>query len=107
MSYRLLKDSGNNSISVENTELNKTCSIGIATPTIRQILADSGLVLNIADKWEVEITKETATQLQKTTFRMRKPPVRVIKQQEHTTEDTKATPVQANVDMFDLLFGIN
>ena len=98
--YKVYKPTGNGLVSVENMDTHASVVIGRVSPEIVHVLTEAGYDLPpFGEEWSVEVNKECATALATMAMRMKKP----IRDQRKKKEEPKPS---AEVDMFDLIYGI-
>ena len=107
--YKVLKEKGNNSsVTLENTETKANIIIGRLTMDILTILEEEPHIsfgehgtLSLKEKWEIEVSDETAKKLSSKAFRMSKP----VRDQRKTKED-QLKKSNKEIDAMDVLLGL-
>lgn len=98
--YKVYKPTGNGLVSVENMDTHASVVIGKANMEIIKVIEEAGYEAPVyTDEWNLEVNKECATTLATMAMRMKKP----IRDQRKKKEEPKPS---AEVDMFDLIYGI-
>lgn len=99
--YRVLKEAGYGAnVILENTDTKASVIIGrINMEILRLIEKDRGGDIDRTSKWLIEITKETAIELQKMTINMKKP-IRSQKAKDLFKKPNK------EIDAMDVLLGL-
>ena len=110
--YKVLKEKGNNSsVTLENTETKANVIIGRLTMDILTILEEEPHIsfgehgtLSLKEKWEIEVSDETAKKLSSKAFRMSKP----VRDQRKTKEEQPDQLKKSNkeIDAMDVLLGL-
>lgn len=98
--YKVYKPTGNGLVSVENTDTHASVVIGKANMEIIKVIEEAGYTVPAyTEEWSIEVNKDCATALATMAMRMKKP----IRDQRKKKEEPKPS---AEVDMFDLIYGI-
>ena len=113
--YRLIKErSSIANVTLQNTDTSESLIVG--RPTIRMLelldaegyspkATDEDKHIDLSDKWNIEISEDTAKILASSTMSMKKP-VRVKKDKSEQSAKTSSHDKNQPVDVFNLIFGI-
>ena len=112
MKYKLLKDEGNNSnITIENSETKASIMIGKITYDLLAKLTKAGIIsdtdgLPLKNKWEYEISDETAKELSKIALQITKPKRDQSKKQSEQPSSPTPKEDRPVIDAMDVLLGL-
>lgn len=104
MTYKLLKDSNDTTITIENLDTKSSINMGNLTMERLNILEKAGYKIEedghkLTDKWDWFIEEETAKELISTTMKIKKP-IRDQRKKEIKKQENK------KIDAIDVLLGL-
>ena len=104
--YKVNKSGGRRAdITVTNTDTMTTYNLGVTTPTIAKILAKEIDTTTLDEKWDLTVSKETATELVMTMLKGTKKPERAKTIKSEQQSDAKQPPVATGCKAYNFLFG--